>query len=63
MFTGQNIPKPSVTFQDMNICSSLKQIILNNIEHSLWKEPTPIQMQSKPVVIIKIELIYNCILM
>lgn len=48
---GSNIPKPCVTFTSMDIDKDLKHIILKNIESSLWKEPTPIQMQGIPCLL------------
>lgn len=48
---GENIPNPAPTFNQMSIHKEVKQVILKNIEESKWKEPTPIQMQSIPVLL------------
>jgi superfamily II DNA/RNA helicase len=48
---GVNIPPPCATFQSMNINKAIKSIILGNIEKSSWKEPTPIQMQVVPAML------------
>lgn len=48
---GSDIPAPSLTFQEMNISTSIKTTMLNNIEESQWKEPTPIQMQAIPILL------------
>eukprot|EP01036_Dinobryon_divergens_P044838 gene44838-59848_t len=48
---GSNVPTPNSTFQEMDINKEIKSIILQNIENSEWKEPTPIQMQAIPVLI------------
>ena len=45
---GENIPKPIPTFHSMDMDNELRSIIVNNIEKSDWKEPTPIQMQGIP---------------
>jgi ATP-dependent RNA helicase DDX52/ROK1 len=48
---GSNIASPSPSFSDMKISSDVKHVILQNIENSDWKEPTPIQMQTIPVML------------
>jgi ATP-dependent RNA helicase DDX52/ROK1 len=48
---GNDIPKPCATFYTMDMPKDLKQIIINNIEVSDWKEPTPIQMQGIPTLL------------
>ena len=50
---GDEVPGPSLTFDNMNINQEIKEIILNNIEASDWKEPTPIQMQAIPSLLLK----------
>ena len=53
---GDEVPgwvKPSLTFDNMSINQEIKEIILNNIEASDWKEPTPIQMQAIPSLLLK----------
>jgi len=44
-------PAPCSTFNAMNIHHGVKTVILDNIEKSLWKEPTPIQMQAIPALL------------
>lgn len=49
---GNNVPVPAATFADMKIIPhDLKTVLLNNIEQSAWKEPTPIQMQAIPAML------------
>ncbi|KAK8793188.1 hypothetical protein WA538_004182 [Blastocystis sp. DL] len=51
---GGDIPPPITTFDEMPFRkdqAALKHCILRNIEKSEYKEPTPIQMQSIPVLI------------
>jgi ATP-dependent RNA helicase DDX52/ROK1 len=48
---GDDIAPPDSSFKDMMIHDNVKERILNGIEASQWKEPTPIQMQSTPVMI------------
>jgi ATP-dependent RNA helicase DDX52/ROK1 len=48
---GNDVPNPAATFNEMNIFSDLKSIIISNIEESRWKDPTPIQMQAIPVML------------
>ena len=48
---GDDIAPPNSSFKDMMIHDYVKERILNGIEASQWKEPTPIQMQSTPVMI------------
>ena len=49
---GNNVPAPVATFTDMKIVPhDLKTVLLNNIEQSAWKEPTPIQMQAIPALL------------
>ena len=50
---GDEVPGPSLTFDNMSINQEIKEIILNNIEASDWKEPTPIQMQAIPSLLLK----------
>ena len=50
---GDEVPGPSLTFDNMSINEEIKEIILNNIEASDWKEPTPIQMQAIPSLLLK----------
>jgi ATP-dependent RNA helicase DDX52/ROK1 len=45
---GNRIANPCTTFEEMKIHSTIKPIILKNIESSYWKNPTPIQMQAIP---------------
>lgn len=49
---GDNPPPPETSFNQMKIDQSIKSIILTNIEASSWKEPTPIQMQAVPALLI-----------
>lgn len=35
----------------MPISNIIKSVILNNIENSKWKEPTPVQMQVIPILL------------
>lgn len=48
---GSSIAPPVPSFSEMNISSDVKHVILQNIENSDWKEPTPIQMQTIPVML------------
>jgi ATP-dependent RNA helicase DDX52/ROK1 len=48
---GDKIPDFCATFDDMNINSEMKSVILANIEKSDWKEPTSIQMQAIPTIL------------
>lgn len=48
---GSSVVNPCPTFQEMKIDGALKPSLLRNIEASKWKEPTPIQMQSIPVLL------------
>lgn len=48
---GSRAMNPCPTFEEMSIDSSLKPALLRNIEASQWKEPTPIQMQSIPILL------------
>lgn len=48
---GNDVSNPAATFNEMNIFSDLKSIIISNIEESRWKDPTPIQMQAIPVML------------
>jgi ATP-dependent RNA helicase DDX52/ROK1 len=48
---GASVVNPCPTFQEMKIDGALKTSLLRNIEASKWKEPTPIQMQSIPVLL------------
>ena len=48
---GNDIPKPCATFSSMSISKVIKNDILQNIEKSSWKEPTPIQMQAIPALL------------
>lgn len=48
---GEDIPWPNPTFQEMAIAKDMKTIILQNVELSKWKEPTPIQMQAIPALL------------
>mmetsp|Transcript_21810 Transcript_21810/g.19872 ORF Transcript_21810/g.19872 Transcript_21810/m.19872 type:complete len:550 (+) Transcript_21810:21-1670(+) len=50
--TGTDIAKPNPTFNEMEISNDIKSIILRNIESSDWKEPTPIQMQAIPSLLL-----------
>lgn len=49
---GDNIPKPCPTFYNMDIFSEVKSAIIKNIEISDWKDPTPIQMQAIPSMLL-----------
>ncbi len=48
---ASDAPPPCPTFDSMSIHKGIKQVILDNIEESLWKEPTPIQMQAIPTLL------------
>ena len=48
---GAEVPNPGATFSVMKISKGMKQIILENIEKSAWKEPTAIQMQVIPCML------------
>ena len=48
---GAEVPSPCATFSAMQISKGMKQIILENIEKSAWKEPTAIQMQVIPCML------------
>jgi len=48
---GNDIPKPCATFSSMGISKVVRNVILQNIEKSSWKEPTPIQMQAIPALL------------
>ena len=48
---GEEVPNPGATFSVMKISKVMKQIILENIEKSAWKEPTAIQMQVIPCML------------
>lgn len=54
---GENIPNPSPTFHQMSIDKEIKSVILKNIEESKWKDPTPIQMQSIPIMLNKRDIL------
>jgi len=45
------VENPVTSFYDMNIHRDVKSTIIKNIEKSDWKEPTPIQMQSIPILL------------
>jgi ATP-dependent RNA helicase DDX52/ROK1 len=51
---GDMIPKPAETFESIRFNGKkdehVRRILLNNIESSRYKEPTPIQMQAIPVM-------------
>ena len=49
---GTSVPNPCATFSTMNISKGMKPIILENTEKSAWKEPTAIQMQVIPCMLI-----------
>lgn len=48
---GDRVPPPVDSFHRMKISPEMKSTLLNNIEKSFWKEPTPIQMQSIPILL------------
>eukprot|EP01031_Cornospumella_fuschlensis_P025762 gene25762-31113_t len=45
------ISPPVASFPDLPIHSSIRDVLLRNIEAGYWKEPTPIQMQGIPVLL------------
>lgn len=47
---GSKVPAPIVQFHEAALPSETLAVVLRNIEASDWKEPTPIQMQSIPVL-------------
>mgnify|MGYP003386238537 CR=1 FL=1 len=47
---GSRVPAPIVQFHEADLPSETLSVVLRNIEASDWKEPTPIQMQSIPVL-------------
>jgi len=49
--SGSDIPNPITTFDDMQIDTNVKSVVLRNIEESAWKEPTAIQMQAIPAML------------
>ena len=53
---GNDIPDPIASFDDMKCPSHaqyLKKILLRNIERSQYTEPTPVQMQAIPPMLLK----------
>ncbi len=44
--TGENVPKPVASFAD----SGLRKLLLENVEKSGYKKPTPIQKHAIPIV-------------
>ena len=50
---GTDVNDPIATFSEMSPCGDahIKRILLRNIERSLYKEPTPIQMQAIPLML------------
>ena len=48
---GDNVPHPATDFELMDVSKEVKKILLFNIEQSLWKEPTAIQMQAIPAML------------
>jgi ATP-dependent RNA helicase DDX52/ROK1 len=49
---GSDVPAPVTTFADMHIHAAIKPTLLTNIENSEWKEPTAIQMQAIPSMLV-----------
>lgn len=48
---GNNISHPSTSFEGMKLHESVKSVVISNIENSLWKEPTAVQMQAIPIML------------
>lgn len=44
--SGENVPKPVATFAD----AGLRTILLENIEKSAYKKPTPVQKHAIPII-------------
>lgn len=54
---GHDIANPITSFAAMDFPEALRPVLLNNIEQSMWKEPTPIQMQAIPVLLSRRDVI------
>lgn len=56
--SGESAPAPITSFADMRLNSSansqlMKHVLLQNIERSEYKEPTPVQMQAIPCLLLQ----------
>ncbi|CAI5717717.1 unnamed protein product [Hyaloperonospora brassicae] len=56
--SGVRAPAPITSFADMRVDSSpnaqqMKRLLLQNIERSEYKEPTPVQMQAIPSILLR----------
>ena len=49
---GDQVPSPAPTFREMLFHKNIRSLLLRNIEESRWKEPTPIQMQAIPALLL-----------
>jgi ATP-dependent RNA helicase DDX52/ROK1 len=51
---GTSIPNPIGTFEELKLKQQkIRKILLQNIENSEYKEPTPIQMQAIPSLLLR----------
>lgn len=54
---GEDVADPMESFTDMPLAGSgedagqTRRVVLRNVEESLWKEPTPVQMQAVPILV------------
>jgi len=48
---GDGVPDPCATFEEFPLRRSIRRVILDNVEKSQYKEPTPIQMQAIPIML------------
>ena len=48
---GDGIADPCATFEEFALRRSIRKVILDNVEKSQYKEPTPIQMQAIPIML------------
>ncbi|KAI9493613.1 P-loop containing nucleoside triphosphate hydrolase protein [Zychaea mexicana] len=48
---GTDIPNPFSTFEDLTTYHDLKPLLYKNIKQSKYTSPTPIQMQSIPIIL------------
>eukprot|EP00940_MAST-03C_sp_MAST-3C-sp2_P002721 g2721.t1 len=48
---GDCVAPPCATFDDMQLGNRIRDTILQNVEKSEYKEPTPIQMQAIPIML------------
>ncbi|KAI9922038.1 hypothetical protein PsorP6_000260 [Peronosclerospora sorghi] len=56
--SGISVPAPLTSFDDMCLdlspcAQQMRRLLLQNIEHSDYKEPTPVQMQAIPSVLLR----------